>query len=196
MSYVLAVNKTAVNVPTVPGDLYPEDSTANNYMFSSFSGGTYIVDLEFNLYEEQTVGEEIILVPEPITSLSLTTPGRTGVTFSTVSSNTYTRVARASGTLNDAVFNSSYDLVLPAPAGSQEFPIARGVNAAGALPEYLALVKWVPPTIFVYEYTGAYVFVANDGNASEASRSLNQFSYWGWQTGLSLFQSAVNAGSI
>ena len=68
MTYILTVTKTAVNVPTVPGNLYPEDSTANNYMFSSFSGSTYIVDLEFNLYEDQTVGEEIILVPEPITS--------------------------------------------------------------------------------------------------------------------------------
>lgn len=196
MSYVLTLNKTAVDIPVVPGDQYPEDSTANNYMFSSFSGGTYIVDLTLTLFEEIPGGEEPILEPEPITSFSITTPGRSGVTFTTISSTSNQRVIRASGTLNDAVFNSTYDLVLPPPPGSQQYEILRGVSAAGTLPPYLAVVRWTPPTIFVYEYVGAYSIIVNSGQVSEMSRTLSQFSYWGWQSGIASFQVALNAGSL
>ena len=195
MSYVLTVIKTAVDVPVIPGDQYPEDGSEAGYMFSSFSGVTYIVDLTINLYEDVSGGGEPIYEPRIISSLSLTTPGRTGVTFTTTSSTPYQRVIRMSGTLSDAVFNSTYDLVLPAPPGSQEFPIATGVSTSG-LPEYLAIIRWTPPTNFSYEYTAAYLLVVNAGQASETTRTFSQFSYWGWQSGLASFQTDLAAGSI
>lgn len=200
MSYVLTFVKTAVNIPVIPGDQYPDDDpenpgAADSYMFSSFSGVTYIVDLTIGLFREEDLGGGPILVPEPITSLSITTPGRTGVTFTTLSSTSNQRIVRMSGTLSDAVFNSTYDLVLPAPPGSQQFPIATGVSTSG-LPEYLAIIRWTQPTNFSYEYTAAYLLVVNAGQVSERTRTFNQFSYWGWQSGLASFQADLAAGSI
>lgn len=199
MSYVLTVVKTPVDIPVIPGDQYPADpenpSAAEGYMFSSYSGVTYIVDLTVSLFKDEGTGEGPILVPEPMTTLSITTPGRTGVTFTTLSSTSNQRVIRMNGTLSDAVFNSTYDLVLPAPPGSQEFPIVTGVPTSG-LPEYLAIIRWTQPTIFSYEYTLAYLMVANAGQVSEMTRTFSQFSYWGWQSGLAAFQADLAAGSI
>ena len=193
-TYVLTIVKDPVTVPTIPGDLYPEDSSASTYMFSSFSGAPYIVDLTISLFKDEDIGEGPVLIPEPMTSLSVTTPGRTGVTFTTLSSTSNQRVVRASGTLNDAVFNSTYDLVLPPPAGSQQYEIVRGVS--GTIPGYLAVIKWTPPTVFSYEYTSAYSIIANSGQPTQASVFLNQFSYWGWQAGLATFRADLAAGSI
>lgn len=199
MSYVVTVTKAAVNVPTIPGDQYPDDDPENpgaaaNYMLSAYAGVTYIVDLTIRLFEEIPGGEGTTLEPEPMTSLSITTPGRSGVTFTTISSDTNERVVRMSGTLNDAVFISTYDLVMPPPAGSQQFQILRGVS--GTVPGYLAIVKWQPPSVFSYEYVGAYLIVANAGQASEATRSMNQYVYWNWEAGLATFQADLAAGSI
>lgn len=199
MSYVVTVTKTAVNVPTIPGDQYPGDDPENpgagaGYMFSAYAGVTYIVDLTIRLFEEVPGGEGTILEPEPMTSLSITTPGRSGVTFTTLSSDTNERVVRMSGTLNDAVFNSTYDLVMPPPAGSQQYQILRGVS--GTIPGYLAIVKWVPPTVFSYEYTNAYLVVANAGQPTQATTTLSQYVYWNWQSGLAAFQADLAAGSI
>jgi len=201
MSYVLTVIKTPVDIPEIPGDDYPDDDPENpgaaeGYMFSSFSGFTYIVDLTINLYEDVSGGGgEPIYEPVVISSLSLTTPGRSGVTFTTTSSTSYQRVLRMSGTLDDAVFNSTYNLVLPSPPGSQEFPIANDVSTSG-LPEYLAIIEWTQPTNFSYEYTAAYVMVVNAGQDSEITRTFSQFSYWGWPPGLASFQADLAAGSI
>ena len=201
MSYVVTVTKTAVNVPTIPGDQYPDDDPENpnaaaNYMLSAYVGVTYIVDLTIRLFQEVAGGEGTSLEPEPITSLSITTPGRSGVTFTPVSSDIYERVVRMSGTLNDAVFNSTYDLVLPALPGTQTFPIATNVPTSGTLPEYLAIIRWTPPTDFSYEYIGAYLVVANAGQSTQASRSMNQYVYWNWESGLAAFQTDLAAGSI
>lgn len=201
MSYVVTVTKTAVNIPTIPGDQYPVDDPENpgaaaNYMFSAYAGVTYIVDLTVSLFQEVAGGEGTSLIPEPMTSLSITTPGRSGVTFTTLSSDTNQRVVRMSGTLNDAVFNSSYDVVLPPLPGTQTFPIANNISTSSILPDYLAIIRWTQPTVFSYEYVGAYLVVANAGQPTQATRSMNQYVYWNWQAGLAAFQADLAAGSI
>lgn len=188
MSYFLQVTKTANTVPTIAGDLIPDGEVG--YMPSAVAGSPYVVDLVFRLYE--SISEESS-IQVPITTFSSNTPGRTGVTFTVTSSNSMAYGVRASGTFDDPLFNSTYDIVVSSANG---FAVQSGVSSGGSLPPYLAIVRWAPPSIFWSLLLDPYVFVANDGDVSEASLTLDQYLYWNWTGGLNKFRSDLQAGSI
>lgn len=185
--------KTAINVPTISGDLFPDDPMeANNYMFSAQLGVPYIVDLTFSLYLLEESGEAIVETPEPITSVSVTVPGYTGVTFTVTDTNPYAYKVRTSGVPNVDLGNGSYSFVLRTNDDTKPFPTANNVPITAPTPDFLALFKFVPPTYFWKLEENIYQVTASPAG----SKTLSQYVYWDWVTGIQNFKNLVNSGEI
>jgi hypothetical protein len=191
MSYTLEITKVDVNVPTISGDLKPDEPS--DHIASAVSGLPYIVDLTFELTVE-TVGEEGSSVsPAPITSVDITTPSKTGVSFSALDTDPFNYTIRVQGVFNEVPFNSFYDVVVQGST-DQTFNLVQGISTTAQLPtNFLAVVRWSPPNVFWYEFPNAYEVVVNSG---EANTALSQYVYWDFQLGLTSFINTVQAGSI
>jgi hypothetical protein len=193
-TYVLVLTKTAVNVPTIDGDLYPEDSTASTYMFSATFGAPFVTDVTLRLYESIPGPEDDILVPEPIISASASMTGYTGVTFQVTDTDPYAYVIRLTGAPT-VDFPATYSVVLDQPNITQPFPTLEGVSVYGSLPEnFFAVYEWFPSSNFWELLTDVYTFVVNSGSATQASNLLNQYVYWDRIAARAAFRSVVNQG--
>jgi hypothetical protein len=191
MSYTLEITKVDVNVPIISGDLKPDEPS--DYIASAVSGLPYIVDLTFDLTVETVSEEGSSVSPAPITSVAITTPGKTGVSFSPIDTSPFSYTIRVENVFNEVPFDSSYDIVTELVA-NQSFNLIQGISTSAELPSnFLAIVRWAPPNVFWYELVDAYQIIVNGG---EASASLSQYVYWNFELGLINFQNTVQAGII
>jgi hypothetical protein len=188
VQYTLEVTKTIVNVPTISGDLAPDD--LDGFMPSALLGSNYTVDVLFELeYDDGESGP----VPEAITQLVATTPGRTGVTFTVVDTDPFNYTIRVQGVFAEPLFQSTYNIVTQGPTPNS-FIISNNVTT---LPEdFLAIFRWSPPSVFWFLFTSSYSFVANPGSASETTAILDQYVYWDWNTGLQIFATDLAKGAL
>jgi hypothetical protein len=195
MSYTLTIVKTAVDIPTIGGDLYPEDSTANSYMFSSVLGLPFSVDVTLQLAEVTGTEESPILTPVPIATATANTPGYTGVTFQVANSNPNNYVINVSG-VPAVDFPSTYSFVLDQPDETQPFPTLNNVSVSDPLPaDFFAVYQWNPPNAFLELLTGAYQFSATGSNSSaNAATSLSQYVFWDRNSSRAAFINLVNSG--
>lgn len=193
-TYRLTVTKTPVTIPTIGGDLYPEDGSESGYMFSALQGSPYIVDLTFALYSVESGGEGEQLVQEAISSVSSSGPA--GVSFAVQNTDPMAYVVRTTGTPASQFGGDTYDFVLRTDDDTKPFPTVQNVQAGGSYPDYLAVYRWDPATVSWISLDGAYEFTANPGSASEASNTLSQYVYWNWNSGISSFVSVVESGEI
>jgi hypothetical protein len=188
LSYTLDIVKTIIDVPSIAGDLSPDD--LDLFMPSSLVGSTYIVDVLFALsFDDEVSG----VVPEAITQVVATTPGRTGVSFSVVDSDPFNYTVRVQGAFNEATFVSRYNVVIQG-ATPNSFVTLTDITT---LPEdFLAIFRWTPPSVFWYLFTNSYNFIVNPGDVSEAEVTLNQYTYWNWNAGLATFAADLAKGVI
>ena len=193
MSYKLNIVKTAIDIPVISGDSYPEDpGEADTYMFSAQFEEPFVVDLTFSLFIIDASGDVPVDVPEPITSLNISTPGFAGVTFTVIDSDPYLYKIRVSGVLNVNIGSSSYSFVLRTDDDTKPFPIVTNVSTAPPFPDFLAVFEFVPPTIFQKLEEDVYQIVATPGG----SGTLSQYVYWNWIKGIQGFKNVVNSGEI
>lgn len=190
MSYTLEITKTPINIPSISGDLVPDD--LEGFMPSSRIGSPYIVDLLFQL--TQLIPEEGE-IPVSITSVSSTTPGKTGVSFQVTDSSPLNYTIRVQGVINDSAFNSTYNMVLQGQT-SQTFIIQTNVSIGTVPSDFLAIFRWSPPSVFFYLFSNAYQFVVNPGAVSEKTETYNQYVYYDWNIGLDTFKSDLETGTI
>lgn len=191
MMSTLTVAKQAVNIPVIPGDLFAAEDAPPNLMFSAQQGFPYIVDLTVSLFE---VLSEEVSIPQPITSLQITTPGLTGVNFTVIDPDPLLYKIRVDGVLNsDFITPPTYSFVLDQENYSNPFPTANNVSTGAQPPEnFLAVYRFDPPTILWKFETPAYLITTTP----TASTTLNQYVYWGWQASIQNFKNLVLAGSI
>jgi hypothetical protein len=197
MSYTLTLSKTAVNIPDIGGDLYPEDEAASNFMFSAVLGLPFSVDVTLQLFEVTGSDESLILTPVPIVSATANTPGYTGVTFQVANSSPNNYVINVSG-VPDVDFPSTYSFVLDQPDPTQPFPTLDNVSVSAPLPpNFFAVYQWSPPNAFLELLDSAYAFsaVGNNANVSvTANTSLSQYVFWDRNSSRAAFINLVNAG--
>jgi hypothetical protein len=149
MSLNINVATTAVTIPTISGDFYP-DLDPELFLYSCIQGLEFDINLTFSA--SQTIpgggpeGSDID-VPVNITNISSSLIGYTGVNFTVVSSNPTAYTIKAKGTLNGVFENESYTLVLPTNDPTQGFPTVT-VPVYG-LPTYLAPIVWQLPGLTV-----------------------------------------------
>jgi hypothetical protein len=191
MATVLKVTKTAVTIPTIPGDLYPEEP--NLYLYSCTQGKAFTIDLTFSLFDED--GETSTQIP--ISSISSSLTGYTGVTFTTQSSSPTAYVIRVSGTLSSIIADESYTFVLPTNDPTQGFPIST-VSSVDDAPTNLAIVRWNTPALtYVWRnLVGVYNFTASGSGGASASLAMSQYVYWDWEKALNDFKILVANGEI
>jgi hypothetical protein len=194
-TYVLVLTKTAVNVPTIDGDLYPEDLTANTYMFSATFGASFVADVTLRLYESVPGPEDDILVPYPISTASSTLIGYTGVTFQVTDTDPYAYVIRLTG-VPTVDFPATYSFVLDQPDPALPFPTLDNVSVYGTIPDnFFAVYNWVPPPNPSWVLLeNVYNFTVDFGTVTEASVTLDQYIYWNQTSARAAFQNLVNSG--
>jgi hypothetical protein len=197
MSYSLRLTKTAVDIPTIGGDLYPEDSTADSYMFSAVMGLPFSVDVRLELFEVITMGESESLIPVPIVSATANMIGYTGVTFQVANNSSNNYVINVSGVpLVD--FPSTYSFVLDQPDPTKPFPTLDNVNVSNPIPpDFFAVYQWEPPNISWLLLDNVYEFnaVGNNANVSvTANTYLNQYIFFDGISARSAFINLVNMG--
>jgi hypothetical protein len=191
--YKLKILKNAIDVPIISGDSYPDDPVeANTYMFSAQLEEPFITDLTFKLYIIDNSGEAPIEVQEAITSVSITTPGFTGVTYTVTDTDPFAYKIRVSGIPNTDL-GGSYSFVLGTDDDTKPFPTANNIPITSPLPDdYLAVFKFVPPTLFEkYEDDIYQISVTPAGSAL-----LSQYIYWNWTKGIQNFKNLVASGEI
>jgi len=197
MSYTLQLTKTAVNIPTIGGDPYPEDCTANSFILSAVLGLPYSVDVRLELFEVIPMGEGESLIPVPIVSATANTPGRTGVTFQVANSSSNNYVINVSG-VPVVDFPSTYSFVLDQPDPTQPFPTLNNVSTSAPLPpNFFAVYQWSPPNSFLQLLSNAYAFsaVGNNANVSvTANTSLSQYVFLDRTSARAAFINLVNSG--
>lgn len=145
MSLNITVVKTAITIPTISGDLYPE---SNNFLYSCIQGIEFDINLTFSATETITGGG-----PEggdiesnvAITSVNASLIGYTGVNFTVVSNNPYAYTIKVKGTLDNVFENEAYTLVLPTNDPTQGFPVV--TVPVDDLPTHLAPVSWQLPSL-------------------------------------------------
>lgn len=187
----LIVSRQAVNIPVIPGDLFAAEEAPPNLMFSAQQGFPYIVDLTISLV---TVLGEDVSIPEPITSLQITTPGLTGVNFTVIDPDPLLYKVRVEGVLvSNFITPPTYSFVLDQENYSNPFPTANNVSTGAQPPEnFLAVYRFDPPTILWKFESPAYLI----STTPTASTTLDQYVYWGWQASIQDFKNLVLAGSI
>lgn len=190
--YKLEILKTAIDIPTISGDSYPDDPIeANTYMFSAQLEESFITDLTFKLYIIDNSGEAPVEVPEAITAVNITTPGFTGVTYTVADTNPFAYKVRVSGVLS-VDLGGSYSFVLKTNDDTNPFPTADDIPITSPVPDYLAVFKFVPPNIFEKFEDDIYqISVAPAGSAL-----LSQYIYWNWTKGIQNFRNLVASGEI
>lgn len=190
MSYTLEITKTPIEVPSISGNLVPDD--LEGFMPSSLVGSPYVVDLLFQLSMSVEEGGDAAV---PIDSVILTTPGKTGVSFTVTDTDPLNYTVRVQGVFNEPEFNSVYDMVLQGPT-SQTFITQTNVPVGTVPSGFLAIFRWTPPSVFFYLFSAAYQFVINPGDVSETTETHDQYVYWSWNTGLATFRSDLETGTI
>jgi hypothetical protein len=191
MSYTIEITKVNINVPTISGDLKPDEPS--DYIASSAVSLPFVVDLTFTLILDTSGQEGGGEEEEAITSVVITTPSRTGVSFTVQDSDPFNYTVRVQGVFNEVPFNTTYDIVTQGST-DRTFDLVQNVQTTEPFPDnFLAVVRWTPPPVFWFDLSGAYQIVVNGG---VASTSLSQYVYWEWISGLSNFRSAVQLGVI
>jgi hypothetical protein len=188
VQYNLTATKTIVNVPSISGDLAPND--LDGFMPSALFGSNYTVDV---LFELEFNDIESGLSPESITQVVATTPGRTGVTFSVVNSDPFSYTLRTQGVFTEPLFESKYNILVQGDTPNSYITL----TDIATLPEnFLAIFRWTPPSVFWFLFSNSYNFVVNPGSASETSIALDQYIYWDWNTGLATFATDLAKGVL
>ena len=175
-------------MPTIPGDLVPDGF--DGFMPSALLGSNYTVDLLFELGFDDGVSG---ILPYPVSEVVATTPGRTGVTFNVLDSDSFNFTLRAQGVLNEPLFQSKYNIVVEGNTPDSFV----NITDVTTLPEnFLAIFRWTPPSVFWFLFSDSYNFTVNPGDASETTVLLSQYLYWNWNTGLATFTDDLAKGVL
>ena len=194
-TFEVDITKTAVVIPSPAGDQYPGTDT---FLFSAIQNNQFIIDITFELYEITEVppaeegGESTTIRTQlPITEINSSSIVQ-NVQYTIQDNDPNAFTIRITATLVNILPGETYTLVLPTDDPTKGFPIS--TVSVNSLPQYVAIIRWSPPSFFSTLLSNVYSFVVNP-ESENITVDFNQYVYWDINTSLSAFQ-AVLEGSI
>lgn len=193
-TFEVDIIKTAVVIPSPAGNQYPGTDA---FLFSAVQNVQFIIDVTFKLYEvtieppaEEGGEPTTIRTQLPITEIDSSSTVQ-AVQYTVQDSDPNAYKIRITATLVNILPGETYTLVLPTNDPTQGFPIS--TVSVGSLPQYVAIIRWTPPSSFSTLLTNAYSFIVNP-ESENVTVEFDQYVYWDINTGLSAFQTALAGG--
>lgn len=198
-AYRVLANTIPVSVPSIAGDLYTGNS--NTALFSINQGQSFIIDVVLTFQEETTTTPEgggeptTAFTNIDITEVISTLEGGYGSpTFTVLDTDPIAYKIRITGPVTQVIAGGTYNVVLPAQPGSNNFPTA--IVPDNAKPDsFLAIYGWSPTQVYWQLLPNNYKFIVNPEVENEI-KTMSQYVYWSWNIALQQFKDIVSEGDI